>query len=62
MCLAAAQCVIDQKRYAELEIPEEAIAASKWAWEQEPPAIYGRFDILWNGEGSPKLLVLVLPH
>ncbi len=56
MCLAAAQRVIDQKRYAELEIPEEAIASIEWAWEQEPPAIYGRFDILWNGEGSPKLL------
>ncbi len=56
MCLAAAQHVIDNKRYAELEIPAEAIPAIEWAWNEEPPAIYGRFDILWNGQGSPKLL------
>ncbi len=56
MCLAAAQHVIDRKRYAELEIPPEAIQAIEWAWEQEPPAIYGRFDLLWNGQGPPKLL------
>ena len=56
MCLAAAQHVIDRKLYAELEIPAEAVPMIEWAWEEEPPAIYGRFDILWNGEGSPKLL------
>ena len=56
MCLAAAQNVIDNKRYAELEIPAEAIPAIEWAWNEEPPAIYGRFDILWNGQGPPKLL------
>ena len=56
MCLAAAQHVIDQKRYAELEIPLEAVPAIEWAWEEEPPAIYGRFDILWNGSDPPKLL------
>ncbi len=28
----------------------------EWAWEEEPPAVYGRFDILWNGTGSSKLL------
>lgn len=56
MCLAAAQHVIDNKRYAELEIPAEAVPAIEWAWNEEPPAIYGRFDLLWNGQGSPKLL------
>ena len=56
MCLAAAQHVIDKKLYSELEIPAEAVPLIEWAWEEEPPAIYGRFDILWNGQGSPKLL------
>ena len=56
MCLAAAQHVIDNKRYAELEIPAEAIPAIEWAWNEEPPAVYGRFDFLWNGQGPPKLL------
>ncbi|HEV2646967.1 MAG TPA: glutathionylspermidine synthase family protein [Acidobacteriaceae bacterium] len=56
MCLAAAQHVIDKKRYAELEIPSAAIQAIEWSWNAEPPAIYGRFDFLYNGSEPPKLL------
>ena len=56
MCLAAAQNVIDNQRYDELEIPAEAVPMIEWAWNEEPPALYGRFDILWNGQGPPKLL------
>ena len=55
MCLAAAQHVIHEKRYAELEIPAEAVPMIEWAWNEEPPAIYGRFDVLFDGSG-PKLL------
>ena len=55
MCLAAAQHVIDHKRYEELEIPAEAVPMIEWAWNEEPPAIYGRFDVLFDGSG-PKLL------
>jgi glutathionylspermidine synthase len=59
MCLAAAQHVIDNKRYTELDIPAIAIPVIERAWEQEPPAIYGRFDFSWAGASSgqaPKLL------
>jgi len=59
MCLAAAQHIIDEKRYAELDIPEIAVEAIEWAWNNEPPAIYGRFDVSWAGAQSgtsPKLL------
>ncbi|WP_353069813.1 glutathionylspermidine synthase family protein [Tunturibacter empetritectus] len=59
MCLAAAQHIIDQKRYAELDIPAFAIEAIEWAWSNEPPALYGRFDLSWAGAQSgqvPKLL------
>jgi len=59
MCLAAAQHIIDEKRYAELDIPAEAIPAIEWAWNNEPPALYGRFDLSWAGAESghaPKLL------
>jgi glutathionylspermidine synthase len=59
MCLAAAQHIIDEKRYAELDIPDFAIEAIEWAWNNEPPALYGRFDISWAGAQSssaPKLL------
>lgn len=56
MCLEAAQHILDKKRYAELAIPEAAIPAIEWAWENEPPAIYGRFDVAYDGSGPPKLL------
>ncbi len=59
MCLAAAQHVIDKQRYAELAIPADAVPLIEWAWNKEPPAIYGRFDISWAGASSghaPKLL------
>jgi glutathionylspermidine synthase len=59
MCLAAAQHIIDEKRYAELDIPEIAVEAIEWAWNNEPPALYGRFDVSWAGAQSgsaPKLL------
>ena len=59
MCLAAAQNVIDKQRYAELGILPSAAALVEWAWNAEPPALYGRFDFSWAGEQSgesPKLL------
>ena len=59
MCLAAAQHIIDNNRYAELDIPPAAIPVIELAWNQEPPALYGRFDFSWAGEHSghaPKLL------
>ena len=59
MCLAAAQHIIDEKRYPELDIPAAAIEAIEWAWNNEPPALYGRFDLSWAGAQSgsaPKLL------
>jgi glutathionylspermidine synthase len=59
MCLAAAQNVIDNKRYAQLDIPAEAIPVIEAAWNAEPPAFYGRFDFSWAGAESgqaPRLL------
>jgi glutathionylspermidine synthase len=56
MCLDAVQHVIDRRRYAELAIPEAAIPAIEWAWEAEPPSIYGRFDFAFDGNAPPKLL------
>ena len=59
MCLAAAQNVIDNKRYAQLDIPSAAVPVIEAAWNAEPPALYGRFDFSWAGADSgqpPKLL------
>jgi len=58
MCLEAAQHVIDKQRYHELNIPPAAVPMIEWAWNKEPPAIYGRFDVSWAGSAGqpPKLL------
>jgi glutathionylspermidine synthase len=55
-CLDAAQHVIDNNRFAEFGIPAAAIPAIKWAWDNEPPAIYGRFDLIYDGKAPAKLL------
>ncbi len=56
LCLDAAQYVIDNNRFAELGIPPAAVPVIKAAWEAEPPAIYGRFDLAYDGVNPPKLL------
>ncbi len=56
MCIAAAQHVIDHDRFAELAIPPEAVPLIKLTWEEEPPAVYGRFDFAYDGASPPKLL------
>jgi len=58
MCLAA-QHIIDANRFADLAIPSAALPVIEAAWNAEPPALFGRFDLLWGGDRSgspPKLL------
>lgn len=55
-CLEAAQHVIDNNRFAELGIPDSAIPLIKKTWEEEPPAIYGRLDLAYDGVNPPKML------
>jgi glutathionylspermidine synthase len=56
MCLAAAQHVIDRDRFAEFGIPAAAEPAIRTAWDAEPPSIYGRFDLAYDGLNLPKML------
>jgi glutathionylspermidine synthase len=49
MCLAAGQFIIDNNRFADLKIPANAVDAIRRAWNEEPPALYGRFDLAYNG-------------
>src|SRR5215831_17362713 len=46
MTLAAAQHIIDNKLYRRMGIPDLA----------EPPSLYGRFDLAYDGVNPPKLL------
>jgi len=45
MCLVAVQHVIDKKRYQQFAIPQSFIALIEKSWDQDHPAIYGRFDL-----------------
>lgn len=56
LCLEAVQHVIDNKRYSELKIPEVAIPLIEYSWNNETPAIYGRFDLRYDGKEPPKML------
>ncbi len=56
MCLEAVEFVIDHNRFQDLAIPEQAIPAIKASWEGDVPAIYGRFDLAYDGLNAPKLL------
>jgi len=56
IALEAGQYVIDNRRFADFGIPDAAVDAIVWAWNAEPPAIYGRFDLAYDGAHPPKLL------
>jgi glutathionylspermidine synthase len=56
MCLAAIEWVIENRAYESFRIPDWVIPAIEKAWELEPPTLYGRFDFVFDGSGSPKML------
>src|SRR5271156_5772244 len=56
IALEAGQHIIDNTRFAELGIPAEAVDAIVSSWNAEPPAIYGRFDLAYDGVSPPTLL------
>ena len=56
MSLAAAQHIIDRKLYAQMGIPDSAVPLIEASWDAEPPSLYGRFDLAYDGAGPPKLL------
>ncbi|MEO7086065.1 MAG: glutathionylspermidine synthase family protein [Gemmatimonadaceae bacterium] len=55
-CLEAVQHVIDEGRYDELKIPEHAVPLIEQTWKDEPPSIYGRFDLAYDGKSPPVML------
>jgi glutathionylspermidine synthase len=56
MCLAAVQHVIDEKMLGLFLIPEHLEELILRSWDQEHPALYGRFDFAFDGVNPPKLL------
>ena len=56
MCLVACQHVIDNDLFHLLKIPQRVVPLIKRTWEEEPPSIYGRFDLAYDGINPPKML------
>ena len=56
LCLGAVQHVIDNNLYSKLFIPDHAIKLIEDSWNNETPAIYGRFDFSYDGKSPPKML------
>ena len=56
LCLLAGQFIIDNDRFDDFHIPAAVRPLIRDAWEKEPPSIYGRFDLMYNGNSPPKLL------
>jgi glutathionylspermidine synthase len=56
MTLHAAQHIIDNQLYSRMAIPESAVLLIETSWASEPPSLYGRFDLAYDGTDPPKLL------
>jgi glutathionylspermidine synthase len=56
MCLQAVQHVIDNNLFNQFMIPPFMAQHITDTWNNDAPAIYGRFDFCYDGKGDPKLL------
>jgi glutathionylspermidine synthase len=56
MTLRAVEHVIANKLYDRLKIPPMAVPLIESSWNAEPPSLYGRFDLAYDGTVPPKLL------
>lgn len=56
LSLNACEKIIRRRWFDRLAIPEAAIPLIVDSWREQDVSLYGRFDLAWNGEGSPKLL------
>ncbi|MFJ9915734.1 glutathionylspermidine synthase family protein [Actinacidiphila glaucinigra] len=59
MCLAAAEHIVAEDRFAELGVDDPRLAAriaESWRRRAELPSLYGRFDLRYDGTGPAKLL------
>ncbi|MEV4192049.1 glutathionylspermidine synthase family protein [Streptomyces toxytricini] len=59
MCLAAAEHIVAEDRFADLGITDRRLAslvAESWRRRAEQPSLYGRFDLCYDGTGPAKML------
>jgi glutathionylspermidine synthase len=56
LCVEGAEKAIRENWRQRLFIPEAAWEAIIASWERDDLSLYGRFDLMWDGTGNPKLL------
>ncbi|WP_035615285.1 glutathionylspermidine synthase family protein [Haloferula sp. BvORR071] len=56
MCLVACDEIVRRGWWERLAIPDSAVGMIQTSWLVRDPSLYGRFDLAWNGSGTPKLL------
>ena len=56
MTLRAVEHIIAYNLYARLKIPPLAVPLIETSWHADPPSLYGRFDLAYDGSRAPKLL------
>ena len=54
--LLAAEHVVANDLFAELAIPDWVVPHVRRSWGERAPAVYGRFDLIFDGTGEPKLV------
>lgn len=56
ICIEATEHIITNRLYDKLQIPQSAIPLIERSWENDDPAIIGRFDLAYDGNSPPKML------
>jgi glutathionylspermidine synthase len=56
LCLDAVDQIVRQNRFDEFQVPAELVPWIRRSWEVDQHTIYGRFDVLSDGVGPPKLI------
>ncbi len=56
MCLHACGEIVRRGWWERLALPESAIGMVQTSWMAGDLSLYGRFDLAWDGTGTPKLL------
>src|ERR1700709_2136817 len=56
MCIQAVQHVIDHNLFNQFMIPPFMVQHIIDSWNNDAPAIYGRFDLQYDGKNEPRLL------
>jgi glutathionylspermidine synthase len=56
LCLDACEQIIRRDWFDRLAIPDAAAGLIQTSWMSSDFSLYGRFDLAWDGNGTPKLL------